>query len=153
MVKHCFSRHGGGRRTKGQRGVVTAEFALLLPVFILVIVGIVEFGHLWHLQHTITNASREGARAAIIYRSDYSSTNAQTTAETTVDTYLNNFLPHAGESKVWNTVVNAPDVYASGADLTVRVTTTEGLMLLDKLLPKSVSDLIVVEAQTTMKLE
>jgi hypothetical protein len=51
-----------------QRGVVTVEFAVLLPLLVVFLVGIVEFGHVWYLRHALTNASREGARYAVAYR-------------------------------------------------------------------------------------
>ena len=43
------------------------EFVILFPLFMLILVGIVEFGHLFYVRHTLTNASREGARAAVVY--------------------------------------------------------------------------------------
>jgi hypothetical protein len=84
---------GKGRRRGRERGVVLAEFVLLLPALLLIIVGIVEFGHLWHLQHTVTNASREGARTAILYRGAYNQATVVTEATQVVDNYLAQFLP------------------------------------------------------------
>ena len=46
--------------------MVAVEFVILFPLFLLIIVGIVEFGHLFYVRHTLTNASREGARAAVV---------------------------------------------------------------------------------------
>ncbi len=40
------------------------EMALVLPLFILIIVGIIEFGRAFMVQQMVTNASREGARHA-----------------------------------------------------------------------------------------
>ena len=51
---------------RGSRGAAAVEFALLLPVFLLVIAGIVDFGRAFFTQITLTNAAREGARAAIV---------------------------------------------------------------------------------------
>jgi Flp pilus assembly protein TadG len=45
--------------------VVTVEFALMLPLLVIFLVGIVEFGHIWYLKHTLNNASREGARYGV----------------------------------------------------------------------------------------
>jgi Flp pilus assembly protein TadG len=42
------------------------EFALILPILILVIAGIVDFGRAYFTQVTLTNAAREGARAAVV---------------------------------------------------------------------------------------
>ena len=41
------------------------EFALVLPVFILILAGILDFGFLLYSRMTVINASREGARAAV----------------------------------------------------------------------------------------
>jgi hypothetical protein len=50
---------------KNQNGAAAVEFAILLPVLVLLLFGIIEFGLLLYNQQVLTNASREGARAAI----------------------------------------------------------------------------------------
>lgn len=50
-----------GRRP-GQRGQGVVEFALLLPVFMLILLGMLEFGFVFDHTLTIQYASREGAR-------------------------------------------------------------------------------------------
>jgi Flp pilus assembly protein TadG len=51
-----------------QRGTATVEFGLLLPVLLLIVSGIVEFGMALYDKAVLTNASREGARAGIVLR-------------------------------------------------------------------------------------
>ncbi len=51
-----------------QRGTATVEFGLLLPVLLLIVSGIIEFGMALYDKAVITNASREGARAGIVLR-------------------------------------------------------------------------------------
>ena len=46
------------------RGAAAVEFALLLPVVLLLLFGIVDFGLALNAQITITQAAREGARLA-----------------------------------------------------------------------------------------
>jgi Flp pilus assembly protein TadG len=48
------------------RGIAAVEFGLILPVLLLVLFGIVNFGLLFYDQSIITNAAREGARWASI---------------------------------------------------------------------------------------
>jgi Flp pilus assembly protein TadG len=48
------------------RGAVAVEFALLLPVLLLLIFGIVDFGRAINAQITLTQAAREGARLAAL---------------------------------------------------------------------------------------
>lgn len=50
-----------------EKGVSAVEFALLLPVLVLIIFVIIEGGLVLYNQQVITNASREGARVGILY--------------------------------------------------------------------------------------
>jgi len=53
---------------KNQKGAALVEFGLILPLLILLIFGVIEFGLLLFNQQVITNAAREGARAGIVAR-------------------------------------------------------------------------------------
>lgn len=55
---------GHGRRER--RGQTLVEFALILPIFILVLVGIFDFGRAVYAYNTISNASREAVRIGIV---------------------------------------------------------------------------------------
>lgn len=48
--------------TGQRRGTALVEFSVVLPVFGLILVAIMEFGHLYLIQNTLTAAAREGAR-------------------------------------------------------------------------------------------
>lgn len=48
-------------------GASAVEFAIVLPLFLLFIFGIIEFGIIMYDKAMITNASREGARIGILY--------------------------------------------------------------------------------------
>ena len=54
------------RVRKGERGAVAVEFALIAPVFLALVVGIVEFSHAYNLQISVTQAAREAAREMAI---------------------------------------------------------------------------------------
>ena len=58
------------------------EFAVVAPLFFLMVFGMIEFGRMIMVQQVITNATREGARMAVL---DGSTTSAVRTA---VKTYL-----------------------------------------------------------------
>lgn len=47
---------------RSERGAVAVEFALLAPVLIMILLGIMEFGRAYNVQTTLTNAAREGVR-------------------------------------------------------------------------------------------
>lgn len=53
----------GFRNEKGQSLV---EFAIVVPVLLLLVMGIIEFGWLFNGQITLTSAAREGARAGMV---------------------------------------------------------------------------------------
>jgi hypothetical protein len=54
-----------------QKGQSLAEFALVAPLFFLLLFGIIEAGRFIYYYETLSNATREGARYAIVngYRS------------------------------------------------------------------------------------
>jgi Flp pilus assembly protein TadG len=47
-------------------GAAAVEFAIVAPLFLLLLAGIIEFGQAFRVMHTLTAASRHGARAASI---------------------------------------------------------------------------------------
>lgn len=62
---------------KNQEGASAVEFIIVLPLFIVIIFGIIEFSLLLHAKAVITNASREGARLGIFYLDTKTLTEAQ----------------------------------------------------------------------------
>jgi len=50
---------------QNNRGVAAVEFAICLPILMLLAFGSIEFGLMFYNKQVITNASREGARAGI----------------------------------------------------------------------------------------
>ena len=55
-----------GRGPRSERGSQLIEFALVLPLLLLVVLGIMDFGLLFQRYEAVTNAAREGARIAIL---------------------------------------------------------------------------------------
>lgn len=54
------------RYMKNNKGQSLVEFALVIPVFLLLLFGIVEFGRAWEMMNVATSAAREGARVAAV---------------------------------------------------------------------------------------
>lgn len=54
-----------GRRTS-ERGAALVEFALCLPLLLVVLAGIVDFAFVFQRYEVVTNAAREGARMAVL---------------------------------------------------------------------------------------
>lgn len=56
---------------RNNRGQALVEFALLLPLVMLILIGIIEFGRAWQAKQTLTDAAREGARIAAVGNPQY----------------------------------------------------------------------------------
>jgi len=54
---------------RSEKGQAMVEFALVLPILLLILCGILDFGWLYFNQLTLNNAAREGARYAAIHYS------------------------------------------------------------------------------------
>lgn len=102
------------RLSRTQRlGAAVVEFAVVTPIFFLLVMGIIEYGRMVMVQQVITNASREGARAAIL--------DGSTTAN--VQSVVNNYLSSASiTGAVVAVSPNPPSDAADGTPVTVTVT-------------------------------
>jgi len=78
-----------------QRGAAVVEFALILPILLLLLVGTIDASLALYDKAVITNASREGARAGIVARSP-SLTDAQ--IQQIVQNYLQGALVSLGST-------------------------------------------------------
>ena len=85
----------GDRWKQGRRGAVTVEMALVLPIFTMLVFGIIEFGRGFMIMQLVTNAAREGCRRAIID----GSTNSDVTS------YVQNFMLTSGNVATASTTV------------------------------------------------
>lgn len=47
---------------KSREGQAVVEFALILPVFLLIVFAAIEFGRAYYVSHLLASAAREGAR-------------------------------------------------------------------------------------------
>ena len=69
------------RRVRSESGAELIEVALTLPLLLLVVLGIIEFGFLFQEYEVVTNAAREGARiAALVPTAGYTTAEAKTRA-------------------------------------------------------------------------
>jgi Flp pilus assembly protein TadG len=97
---------------RNRRGAAVVEFAVVAPVFFLLVFGIIEYGRMVMVQQLITNASREGARRAVL--------DGATTTEVT--TVVGNYLASGGIHGATVTVTPNPPADAGyGAPVTVAV--------------------------------
>jgi len=135
-------------RQRTQSGASAVEFALVLPLLVLLAFGIIEFSMALYDKAMITNASREGARAGIAFRvppvSDDEIVNV-------VNTYLGNSLITFGGPAAAATTVTR-NGSTPGDELTVSVDYTYTFFLI----PNFITDLtggVRLMAATVMRME
>jgi len=134
---------------KRNDGQALVEFALSIPVFLVLLFGIVEFGLLLYNQQVITNASREGARYGIVVRTPRRTVSE---IEQVVTDYAGNNLVTFGSEVPSTTVTPDPAGGSFGDDLTVEVEFHYDFLVL----PGFIADLFGgtdLRARTTMKYE
>lgn len=101
-----FSRRAGRQRTRGQALV---EFALVIPVFLLLLMTLFDFGRVIYAQNTINQDAREGVRRGIVSTStaDGLKTNGDFTAR---------FAAIRAAARVMSPAVPITDASIFGAD-------------------------------------
>jgi Flp pilus assembly protein TadG len=57
-------------RAANENGAVAVEFALILPIFLMLVFGIAEFGRAYNIQVSLSEAARETARYTAIHSAD-----------------------------------------------------------------------------------
>jgi Flp pilus assembly protein TadG len=153
----CLTRLRWTKLRKGD-GTALVEFAIGSSVLILLLLGVIEFGYLWYQKQVITNASREGARYGVTYKTTstevrLSPQNLSPSIQTVVSNYLNGRIP----SGSFNIAVSGNGYSATngtevkGLDLIVQVSCQNQMDLLSGFIP-SLAD-ITFTAKTIMKCE
>lgn len=72
------------RRRTDSRGAAVIEFALILPLLMIMLAGILDYGQIYFTRLTMTNAAREGARVGVTLPE----ANAQAAAVAAASSYL-----------------------------------------------------------------
>ena len=135
-------------RLNNEKGLVAMEMALMLPVLLFLLMGIMDFGVLMTDRASMASATREGARAGILLT-------APPVTEAEIEAVVRNALTDSG----WDPFdVAAATVTVTGAggafgtDLTVDVNSNYSTLVISKLIP-SIPDPLPLNASTTMKNE
>jgi len=93
-------RYTGIPRNVGRSGQAVVEFALVLPIFILLVFGAIEFGRAYYTLHLLTNAAREGARRGSLPNQ------VEADVEDRVDEFLESVGLGGGQ---WTTTITVTD--------------------------------------------
>lgn len=96
-----------------ERGAVAVEFAILAPLLIMILMGIMEFGRVYNVQATLTNAAREGVRVMAI-------SNNQTSARTAAKNAASSLSPILLDSNITFSAASC----TTDAQMTVTITYT-----------------------------
>lgn len=93
-----------------ERGAVAVELALLAPVLVSILLGIMEFGRAYSVQTMLTNAAREGVRSMAI-------NNSQTAAKTAAKTAATQLKPTLADANIEFSTASC----AVGSQMTVTI--------------------------------
>ncbi|WP_053361541.1 TadE/TadG family type IV pilus assembly protein [Bacillus sp. FJAT-27251] len=101
---------------KSEKGQSLVEFALVLPLLMMLLFGIIDFGRIFHAYLTIDHAGREAARAASVGKT-YSEA-SQVAVKTAAGINLNK----SGASVTITPPSDPAKSYPSGTDVKVTIT-------------------------------
>jgi Flp pilus assembly protein TadG len=99
------------RLRRSESGAELIEFALTLPLLLLVVLGIIEFGFVFQQYEVVTNAAREGARMASL--NTYGSTNAM--RRSNAQARVTQYLTAGGLDSAAATICVGPDGLCDGS--------------------------------------
>jgi Flp pilus assembly protein TadG len=136
-ASHSVGRRAVMKRLKRQEGSNLVEFALVLPLLLILVMGIVEVGLAIYDKAVITNACREGARAGIIFREQRLTTpEIQTVVQNYAGARLVTFstTPALTVTPLWDDV-DLNGVKSSGDTLTVTVSYQYDYLMLGNFIP------------------
>lgn len=128
------------KNLKNHKGQALVEFAIILPVILLLVMGIFQFGMMLNSYLTIENASREGARAGIVGSSD---------AE--IQELIIAISPILDPLNVTVDITPNETDRGSGDTLTVKVTYNYKLTV--PIISSLFNNVIVLNGQTSMRVE
>ena len=97
-----------------RRGDAIVEFALVLPILLLILFGILELGRVLDAWIVVQNAAREGARVGTL---DATAAAAATDAQSAANSYLSTAF--AARSDVDKTVISTPVVTTDAVQVNV----------------------------------
>ena len=101
------------KRLRGERGASAVEFAFIVPLLIVLVLGIAEFGRGFQVQGTLSAAAREGVRLMALQNDPAAARAAVRAAATSLD-------PAITDAQITITPASCPDL--NGGSTSVRLT-------------------------------
>lgn len=137
------------RRQRRAAGAAAVEFALIFPLLMFIVFGVIEFGTALYDKAVITNASREAARAGVILRTP---TLTATQIKQVATSYCQNKLVTYGAASTCTYPGTVTACATTGNPLTVQVSYTFNGLLLGALI-RPFTGPLTISASTTMLCE
>lgn len=125
---------------KNQKGQSLVEFAIILPIILLLLMGIAQFGMLLNSYLTLQNTTREGARLAIVGGSDIE-----------INTLITSISPNLTPADLTVNITPTETSRSSGDNIVVNVSYNYHMTL--PIISALFNNLIVLTSQTTMRME
>lgn len=127
-------------RNSGQKGQSIVETALILPIIILILTGIIDFGLLFNNYLVITNVSREAARNAAVGATDCE-----------ILTLVTNMTTSLDNTKLSTTIYPNESLRKKGDEVVVIIKYNN--MLLTPVISSIVPNPLQLTAKTAMRME
>jgi Flp pilus assembly protein TadG len=122
------------------KGQALVEMALILPIIILVLVAIIDFGLLFNNYLLVTNSSREGAREAALGQSDED-----------IQSDILHLLSTLKESEISINIYPSKSSRSQGSQ--VVITVGYQYKFLTPIIGRIFTSPMIVESKTTMRVE
>ncbi len=134
------------RIRNNEKGQTMVEFALILPLLLFLLLGIIQFGIILNGQITVTSAAREGARVAVVGEGD-----------DVVETRVRNALAGSLMVDAVSAVIEIIRPAQSGDELTVRVQSSVPIIVpmippLNTIFPGGIFELNAISVMRVEKL-
>jgi Flp pilus assembly protein TadG len=125
---------------KNEKGQSLVEFAILLPLLLLLLMGILEFGIMLNAYLSINNSAREGARLGIVDGSNLE-----------ISELITNLSTNLNAENLVVTIIPLEGSRKSGDTLTVEVVYNYQVII--PIISNILNDVVVLKAKTSMRIE
>ncbi|MCX7745535.1 MAG: pilus assembly protein [Clostridia bacterium] len=128
------------RLLANKKGQSVVETALVLPIIILILVGIIDFGLMFNNYLVIANASREGARNAAVGSTDME-----------VFSIIANMTSTLNNAKMKITIYPSPSLRKKGEE--IKVTVEYDNDLITPIMSSIIPNPLHLKSETVMRIE
>ena len=102
------------QKTRDERGASAVEFAFIVPLLIVLVVGIAEFGRAFQVQSTLSAAAREGVRTMALQ-------NNPAAARANAENVAASLNPSVTDSQITISPAACPTTYPNTTNVTVTI--------------------------------